>query len=89
MKRYYITDPSSENGFIEVAESKFISLVGTEETRPYALQVYRGEIFIEDVPEELREQVQSIIEYKILHCGEYNELEISADELKDMLEGVI
>lgn len=88
MKRYYITDPTSKD-MVEVTEEEFYSLIGTEETRPYANQVYYGDISIEDVPENLREQVQTILNYKIAHCGEYDDQNISADELKAMLEGVI
>lgn len=89
MKRYYIADPSAPNGFIEVTEAVFVSLIGTEETQPYAYQVYCGDISVDDVPESLREQVQTIVDYKISHCGEYNKQEIPADELKTMLEEVI
>lgn len=90
MTRYYVTDPNNKDkGLVEVTEDDFIKFIGTEETRLYALQVYRNEISMESVPGELREQVQAVLDYKIAHCGEYNEQEISAEELKDMLEGVI
>lgn len=57
MKHYYIADNTQPKGFIEVTETEFYALVGTEETRPYASKVYRGEISIEEVPEDLREAV--------------------------------
>lgn len=64
MKHYYITDPSAEKGFVEVSEEEFRAVVGDETTRPYANKVYRGEITIEEVPEELREAVQAVVEEK-------------------------
>lgn len=74
MTRYYITDPNNKDqGLIEVTEKDFIKFIGTEETRLYASQVYRKEISIEDVPVELQGQVQTVLDYKIAHCGEYDE----------------
>lgn len=90
MTRYYITDPNNKDqGLIEVTEKDFIKFMGTEETRLYASQVYRKEISIEDVPVELQGQVQTVLDYKIAHCGDYDEQIISAEELKEMLEGLI
>ena len=53
---YYITDPTAEKGFVELTESEWYALLGTEETLPYANKVYRGEMDISEVPEELREE---------------------------------
>lgn len=89
MKRYYITDPAITKGFVEVTGEEFEAIVGDETTRPYAGKVYREEISIMDVPEELREAVQTVVYNKISRCGFYNEREVSADELKAMIEGVL
>ena len=89
MKHYYITDPTAERGFVEVTEAEFTAFIGTEETRPYASKVYRGELSIEDVPEDLRVQVQSVMDTKIARFGVYNKQEIPAEELKTMIEGVV
>lgn len=89
MKHYYITDPSAERGFVEVSEAEFTALIGTEETRPYTTKVYRGELSIEDVPEDLREQVQAVVDAKIARWGEYAKQEIPATELKSMIEGAV
>ena len=89
MKRYYITGPSAEKGFIEVSEEEFNALIGTEETRPYASKVYRGELSIDEVPEDRRAQVQSVVDAKIARWGEYNKQEVPAEELKNMVEGVV
>lgn len=89
MKHYYITDPSSDKGFIEVSEAEFTALVGTEETRPYANKVYRNELSINEVPEDLREAVQAVVDAKIARWGEYNKQEVSSEELKSLVEEVL
>jgi hypothetical protein len=89
MKHYYIVDPTAEKGFVEVPEDEFTTLIGTEETRPYASKVYRGELSITEVPEDLRGAVQSVVDKKITRFGEYNKQEISASELNNMIEEVL
>lgn len=89
MKHYYITNPSTEKGFVEVSEAEFTAIVGTEETRPYANKVYRGELTIEEVPTELQTNVQAVVDAKITRWGEYNKQEISANEFKNILEEVL
>lgn len=89
MKNYYIPAPSSKEGISKVSEAEFFSVVGAEEVRPYVSNVYRGIISISEVPEELREQVQTVVNNRIIRYGDYNKQEISATELMSMLEGVI
>lgn len=89
MKHYYISDPNSEKGFVEVNEEEFLAFAGTEEIRPYIGKVYRGELLINDVPEDLREQVQASVDARIDRLGEYKTQEISANELKTMIEEAI
>lgn len=89
MKHYYLTDPSSDKGFVEVSEEEFNVFVGTEETRPYTTKVYRGVISIEDVPEDLRGAVQTVVDAKIARWGEYNKQEINSNELQKMIEEVL
>jgi hypothetical protein len=89
MKHYYIADPNAEKGFIEITEEEFNAIIGTEETRPYASKVYRGELSIEEVPEDIRETVQAIVDAKIARFGEYAKQEISANELNNMIEEVL
>lgn len=72
MKRYYIADNTQPKGFIELSEAEFVALYGTDETRPYTGKLYRGEITIDDVPSELREEVQTIVANKIARWGAYS-----------------
>ena len=71
-KRYYISNPNSENGFDEVTETEFFAVIGDEEHKPYVSKVYYGELTIDDVPEEKREVVASIVTNRITRFGEYN-----------------
>lgn len=89
MKHYYLSDPSAEKGLVEVTETEFNAIVGTEETRPYANQVYRNELSINEVPEDLREAVQSVVDKKIARWGEYKNQKITSNELQSMLEEVL
>lgn len=89
MKHYYLSDPSADKGFVEVTETEFNAIVGTEETRPYANKVYRNELSINEVPEDLREAVQAVVDAKIARWGEYNKQEVSSEELKSLVEEVL
>lgn len=89
MKHYYLSDPSTDKGFVEVTETEFNAIIGTEETRPYANKVYRNELSINEVPEDLREAVQAVVDAKIARWGEYNKQEVSSEELKSLVEEVL
>ena len=56
------------------------SLFGDETTRPYANKVYKGTLSIEEVPEELREAVQVVVDAKVAKWGKYEEPYISDSE---------
>lgn len=85
--RYYISDPTAERGFVELTEAEWYALIGTEETRPYANKVYRGEMTIEEVPAELQEAVQAVVDAKIVRFGLYSERELPANEALNILTG--
>lgn len=87
MTRYYISDPTAERGFVELTESEWLAIIGDDTTRPYASQLYRGDITIEDVPEELREVVQSVVDNKIARWGLYSERNISDTEALNIVAG--
>lgn len=89
MKHYYITDNTQPKGFIELTEDEWNAIVGTDGIRPYANQVYRGIITLDEVPEELSEDVQTVVNNKIAKWGEYKEQEVSATEFQSMIEEVL
>lgn len=89
MKRYYISNPNSPKGFDEVTEAEFYAILGDEITRPYASKVYRGELSIDEVPDDLQEAVMAVVNKKIERFGEYNKQEVPAQELKNMIEEVV
>ena len=89
MKHYYLSNPNSPKGFDEVTEAEFLAIVGDDTTRPYATPVYRGELSIDEVPEDVREAVQAVVDAKIARFGEYNKQDVPANELKSMIEEAI
>lgn len=68
MNRYYIT---IQKGVEEITEAEFYALFGDETIRPYTGKVYRGEIIIDDVPSDLKEAVQTVVDAKIAKWGIY------------------
>lgn len=89
MVTHYYISADNEKGFEKVTESEWKAMYGDEATAPYAQRVYRGEITSEDVPEEYREVVRSIVDFKIQRFGEYHKREVTAAELKNMIEEVL
>lgn len=87
MKHYYIADNTQPKGFIELTEAEWNAIVGTDETRPYASQVYRGIIPIDEVPEELREEVQTVVNNKIARWGTYESRDIPDSEALNIITG--
>ena len=87
MKHYYIADNTQPKGFIELTEAEFYALIGTEKTRPYATKVYRGELSIEEVPEELRAEVQAVVDAKIARWGTYESRDIPDSEALNIITG--
>lgn len=56
---------------VEVTEQQYRELVGDRTTTPYANKVYSGAMSIEDVPEEHRETVRSIVAAREAFSGPY------------------
>lgn len=49
MTHYYITDDNTQSqGFTEITEIEWNTLMNTKETRPYAIKVYYGKFSIND-----------------------------------------
>lgn len=87
--RYYIADPTTEKGFEEITEAQWLSLFGEEPELTYASEVYHGKMSIDDVPEDSRETVATIVENKITKWGLYENGEISDAEFSAMIEEVL
>lgn len=87
MNHYYISDKTKIQGFIEVTECEFESLVGSKEARPYVGKVYCGTMAIDDVPEELREETQAVVDARIARYGKYEDLDISKTEALNIIMG--
>lgn len=87
MTRYYIVEPTTERGYMEIEEKEFKSLHGTAETRPYIERVYMGEMTLADVPAELRDSVSESVETRLAYYGPYAERELSAEEALAILTG--
>ena len=89
MKHYYLANPNSLNGFEEVTETEFRAIVGDKTTQPYATPVYQGKLSINEVPEDVRDAVQAVVDAKITKFGEYDKQDVPANELKSMIEEVV
>lgn len=89
MKHYYLSNPNSPKGFDEVTEEEFHAILGDDTTKPYAGKVYRGELTIEEVPEDVREAVSAVVAARTERWGVYEDQDVSASELKTMIEGVL
>ena len=87
MKRYYLTNPKSEQGFDIVTEEEWNAIIGNEAHKSYASQVYHNEIFIDEVPEEFRETVQNIVQNKIARWGTYESQDIPDSEALNIITG--
>lgn len=71
MKHYYFINKNAPRGFEEATEKEYIAVVGLPPVKEYAEKVYRGEMSIEDVPEEHREQTKAVVDAKIARLGAY------------------
>lgn len=84
--RYYIS-ANNEKGFEEVTEAEWLVLIGDDTTCPYASKIYRGDMTIEEVPEDLQEAVQAIVGTKIARWGTYESRDIADSEALNILTG--
>lgn len=65
-----------------------ITYFGDTTTRPYARKLYRGEITIDDVPEDLRETVQIVVNNRTERWGAYEDQPVSTAELRTFVQEV-
>lgn len=71
MGKYYLLNRNAPLGFEEVTEEEYLAVVGLPPVKDYAFKVYRGQMSIEDVPEEHREATQAVVDAKIARLGAY------------------
>lgn len=87
MKHFYISNPNAEKGFDEVSEQEFYALLGDEKTRPYASKVYKNEMTLEEVPEDIRENVETVVKNRIARWGTYESTDIPDSEALNIITG--
>lgn len=88
MKRYYIRTDNS-NGFEEVSEFMYLTLKSNKQNRAYADKLYRGEILLQDIPEDRRDSIQSIVSERIEKYGSYGAQPSDASEVLALAESVL
>lgn len=71
MGKYYLLNRNAHCGFEEITEEEYLAVVGLPPVKDYAFKVYRGQMSIDDVPEEHREQTQAVVDAKIARLGAY------------------
>lgn len=71
MKHYFLLNRNAPRGFEEITEEEYLAVVGEPPVKEYATKVYRGEMTIEDIPEEHREATQDVVDAKIARLGAY------------------
>lgn len=84
---YYVINPFAKR-LEEVTEAEHLALVGDDTQRPYADQLYREEIALADVPEDIRESVQTIVNNRISRWGLWKDLPASPHEVNALAEAV-
>lgn len=88
MTHYYIS-ANNEKGLEEITEAEWNAIIGQEPNTTYANKIYRGTMSIDEVPEEYRAEVETIVANKIAKWGEYKNQAVSAFELQNMIEDVL
>lgn len=89
MKRYYLVDPNNTKSFVEVTEAEYTALIGDSTARPYATKVYQDKMSIEDVPENIRSQVQAVVDARIARFGAYADIELTAREIGEEIKKIM
>lgn len=74
----------------EITEAEYNLILNNISNKvAFVEKIYNNEITIQDVPEELREEVQRRVEERIAIEGTFDEQEISSEEFMLMLEEVL
>lgn len=75
-------------GHTEITEAEYNTLLTEmQEKSILAKKLYTGEITIDSVPEEWREEVQERVDTRTAEYGTYDEREISAAEALEIILG--
>lgn len=72
--RYFVDDHTGTGNIIELTEAEYFAVTGTTEVAPYASKVYRNKLSVAEVPTELQEAVQAVVDAKIKRWGEYSKI---------------
>lgn len=77
-------------GGTEITEAEYNTLLSEiREKAALVNQLYNGEITLDDVPAEWREEIQRRVDERIAADGEAAEQPVSGDEFLSMLEEVL
>ena len=77
-------------GGTEITEAEYNALLSEiRQKAALANQLYKGEITIDAVPAEWREEIQRRVNERIAAEGEAAEQDISGEEFLNMVEGVL
>lgn len=79
MKKYYLLGK-------EVSYEEWLSITGEEQDYQYIAKLYRNTISIEDIPEDRRDAVQTVVNNKIAKYGTYESHVMPASELKTLVD---
>ena len=75
---------------VEITAEEYSAALEEVKTKTeLANQLYKGEIAIDAVPTEWREEIQRRVDERIAAEGEAAEQDISGEEFLDMIEGVL
>lgn len=85
---YYCILSSVAEGYEQVDESTFISMVAEKQCKKYASKIYLGVIELDSVPEELRESVQKLVDEKVEKYGKYEDSLTTPFEAKSAIENL-
>ena len=77
-------------GGTEITEAEYNTLLSEiREKAVFVDKLYSGEITIDEIPADWREEIQRRVNERIAADGEESEQDISGDELMSMMEAVL
>ncbi len=77
-------------GGTEITEAEYNALLSEiREKAAFVNKLYSGEITIDEIPADWREEIQRRVNERIAADGEESEQDISGDELMSMMEAVL